>query len=143
MPICTASAFFFFMLVEKNRAQRFFFFFNDPATTEIYTSLHTLSLHDALPICVARADAVGHREALPREPQHDREREPPHQGARAARRAAAHHPDERARGARLGVVRAPRTPLPARLEHRRERREPPRALGRDGERDRAPVPRDR
>src|SRR6059058_4948752 len=29
----------------------FFFFFNDTATTEIYTSLHTLSLHDALPIC--------------------------------------------------------------------------------------------
>src|SRR5688572_31852914 len=28
----------------------FFFFFNDPATTEIYT----LSLHDALPICVRR-----------------------------------------------------------------------------------------
>src|SRR6059058_6642854 len=27
-----------------------FFFFNAPATTEIYTSLHTLSLHDALPI---------------------------------------------------------------------------------------------
>src|SRR6266849_10394353 len=26
----------------------FFFFFNDPATTEIYT----LSLHDALPICM-------------------------------------------------------------------------------------------
>src|SRR5687768_17699865 len=26
-----------------------FFFFNDPATTEIYT----LSLHDALPICLA------------------------------------------------------------------------------------------
>src|SRR6059058_4921070 len=30
----------------------FFFFFNDTATTEIYTSLHTLSLHDALPISV-------------------------------------------------------------------------------------------
>src|SRR2546430_12092918 len=29
----------------------FFFFFNDTATTEIYT----LSLHDALPICVAVA----------------------------------------------------------------------------------------
>src|SRR2546428_6782171 len=29
----------------------FFFFFNDTATTEIYT----LSLHDALPICNARA----------------------------------------------------------------------------------------
>src|SRR5213594_868293 len=27
-----------------------FFFFHDPATTEIYTSVHTLSLHDALPI---------------------------------------------------------------------------------------------
>src|SRR5881398_3611800 len=30
----------------------FFFFFNDPATTEIYTLSDTLSLHDALPICV-------------------------------------------------------------------------------------------
>src|SRR3546814_5939394 len=28
-----------------------FFFFNVPATTEIYTYRHTLSLHDALPIC--------------------------------------------------------------------------------------------
>src|SRR3546814_11750234 len=28
----------------------FFFFLNAPATTEIYTYLHTLSLHDALPI---------------------------------------------------------------------------------------------
>src|SRR5881227_4489104 len=26
------------------------FFFNDTATTEIYTTVHTLSLHDALPI---------------------------------------------------------------------------------------------
>src|SRR5213594_2718700 len=26
------------------------FFFNDTSTTEIYTSVHTLSLHDALPI---------------------------------------------------------------------------------------------
>src|ERR1043166_9631895 len=38
----------------------FFFFFNDTATTEIYT----LSLHDALPICVAsahrRMPAAGH-----------------------------------------------------------------------------------
>src|SRR2546430_8174481 len=30
----------------------FFFFFNDTATTEIYT----LSLHDALPICLRHAD---------------------------------------------------------------------------------------
>src|SRR5881227_4445417 len=28
----------------------FSFFFNDTATTEIYTTVHTLSLHDALPI---------------------------------------------------------------------------------------------
>src|SRR3546814_21005466 len=28
-----------------------FFFFKDTATTEIYTYVHTLSLHDALPIC--------------------------------------------------------------------------------------------
>src|SRR3546814_4050459 len=28
-----------------------FFFVNDTATTDIYTYLHTLSLHDALPIC--------------------------------------------------------------------------------------------
>src|SRR6059058_4737369 len=33
----------------------FFFFFNGTPTTEIYTSLHTLSLHDALPI-FRRAD---------------------------------------------------------------------------------------
>src|SRR6056300_2058187 len=32
----------------------FFFFFNDTATTEIYTNLSTLSLHDALPISPRR-----------------------------------------------------------------------------------------
>src|SRR3546814_919999 len=42
-----------------------FFFFNDPATTEIYTYRHTLSLHDALPIWLAgreaaAADGVAH-----------------------------------------------------------------------------------
>src|SRR5213075_3573135 len=47
----------------------FFFFFNDTATTEIYTTRHTLSLHDALPIsrrqvrdrgvCDQRADFGG------------------------------------------------------------------------------------
>src|SRR3546814_14602548 len=31
----------------------FYFLFKDTATTEIYTYLHTLSLHDALPIYVA------------------------------------------------------------------------------------------
>src|SRR3546814_2297418 len=36
----------------------YIFFFNDPATTEFYTYGHTLSLHDALPICGKRADAA-------------------------------------------------------------------------------------
>src|SRR3546814_16757001 len=35
----------------------FFFFFNETATTEIYTYLHTLSLHDALPISSAARGA--------------------------------------------------------------------------------------
>src|SRR5213075_1658017 len=35
----------------------YFFFFNDTATTEIYTTRHTLSLHDALPI-LARPQTV-------------------------------------------------------------------------------------
>src|SRR5215813_15508051 len=34
----------------------FLFFFNDTATTEIYT----LSLHDALPICLLTASAIGY-----------------------------------------------------------------------------------
>src|SRR6056300_858159 len=34
------------LLHHRHRA----FFFNDTATTEIYTNLNTLSLHDALPI---------------------------------------------------------------------------------------------
>src|SRR6056300_1724868 len=36
----------------------FFFCFNDTATTEIYTNLNTLSLHDALPICGAHMQHV-------------------------------------------------------------------------------------
>src|SRR5213594_5122815 len=36
-----------------------FFFFNDTATTEIYTSVHTLSLHDALPISLPTASWPG------------------------------------------------------------------------------------
>src|SRR3546814_16713101 len=34
------------------------FFFNDTATTEIYTYLHTLSLHDALPISLSLPSAL-------------------------------------------------------------------------------------
>src|SRR2546426_3157982 len=39
-----------------------FFFFNDTATTEIYT----LSLHDALPICVVHAEDARQREVAQR-----------------------------------------------------------------------------
>src|SRR3546814_16524061 len=35
-----------------------YFFFNDTATTEIYTYGHTLSLHDALPICRLQAASI-------------------------------------------------------------------------------------
>src|SRR5437016_10074716 len=59
-----------------------FFFFNDTATTEIYT----LSLHDALPICVqraaGRADPVREERGVGRRPAAIRPRE------RAHRRAA-------------------------------------------------------
>src|SRR5213079_1824498 len=42
----------------------FFFFFNDTATTEIYTTTDTLSLHDALPICeMILAETVESRRA--------------------------------------------------------------------------------
>src|SRR6188768_3961705 len=42
----------------------FVFFFNDTATTEIYTSIDTLSLHDALPISIRSAvEVVGRARA--------------------------------------------------------------------------------
>ena len=44
VSVCCICVFFFFFFVV--------FFFNDTATTEIYT----LSLHDALPICVLRIE---------------------------------------------------------------------------------------
>src|SRR6059058_6258733 len=40
----------------------FFFFFNDPATTEIYTSLHTLSLHDLFRSLPDQLDGDAHPE---------------------------------------------------------------------------------
>src|SRR3546814_4368948 len=45
------------------------FFFNDTATTEIYTSCHTLSLHDALPICRPRSTATVCASPRPPEPR--------------------------------------------------------------------------
>src|SRR2546430_5060200 len=41
--------------------ESFFFFFNDTATTEIYT----LSLHDALPICLPRNDGAVPQGGIP------------------------------------------------------------------------------
>src|SRR5690349_22531952 len=49
--MCTFSLLSFCLLVFFS----FFFFFNDTATTEIYT----LSLHDALPICLPHAGGKG------------------------------------------------------------------------------------
>src|SRR6187431_3825917 len=45
----------------------FVFFFNDTATTEIYTTVHTLSLHDALPI--GDGTLNGHRRRVNRSPR--------------------------------------------------------------------------
>src|SRR3546814_16959542 len=41
---------YFFIISSCTTYFLFIFFFNDTATTDIYTYLHTLSLHDALPI---------------------------------------------------------------------------------------------
>src|SRR3546814_20336139 len=43
-----------------------FFFFHDTSTTEIYTSLHTLALHDALPICCHEGRLLLHPSFMPR-----------------------------------------------------------------------------
>src|SRR3546814_15412087 len=41
------------------------FFVNETSTPEIYTYLHTLSLHDALPICrIAIGDSLGRHHVL-------------------------------------------------------------------------------
>src|SRR5881227_4512429 len=42
--------FFSYISSCKTSFYLFLFFFNDTATTEIYTTVHTLSLHDDLPI---------------------------------------------------------------------------------------------
>src|SRR6056300_1102527 len=47
-----------------------FFFFKDTATTEIYTNLNTLSLHDALPISRAGGQVRGHHRDGRREETH-------------------------------------------------------------------------
>src|SRR5258705_9792870 len=63
-----------------------FFFFNDTATTEIYT----LSLHDALPICVARgAEPGGAVVRVPvRGPDVRRDRALRHRAGRSGQRPA-------------------------------------------------------
>src|SRR3712207_8680237 len=66
-----------------------FFFFNDTATTEIYT----LSLHDALPICVRGRHLL--LRGVRRPPEWRRARDPSRERARSARREAR----RRARGA--------------------------------------------
>src|ERR1035438_10923560 len=46
------------MILAVPSSSLFLFFFNDTATTEIYT----LSLHDALPICIFDYDNDGHKD---------------------------------------------------------------------------------
>src|SRR5260221_5172899 len=71
----------------------FFFFFNDTATTEIYT----LSLHDALPICAARAPqraprgGGARRAPRPRGPGRARGPSAPRRGDRKSTRLNSSH----------------------------------------------------
>src|SRR2546429_9612888 len=59
LPRITISVYFLLLFQPSISCLFFFFFFNDTATTEIYT----LSLHDALPICmVADAQRLAHVE---------------------------------------------------------------------------------
>src|SRR3712207_8753177 len=70
----------------KTRATSIIFFFNDTATTEIYT----LSLHDALPICLLRRRRRQHLELL----RHERAR---HHGQRPGGARQHRGPLQRAR----------------------------------------------
>src|SRR5688572_31834052 len=72
------------------------FFFNDTATTEIYT----LSLHDALPICRARAGAGRRSPKLSESGSERRHRRAGPAPARARRRVRP-RPDAEGLGARL------------------------------------------
>src|SRR3546814_18159518 len=76
-----------------------FFIFDDTATTAIYTYLHTLSLHDALPIC--RASHRGSPDEIPLVPTHGRcrglRRTRPGRRPARTRRHAAHSPARRRR----------------------------------------------
>src|SRR3546814_17456302 len=51
MRIVLLCVLLFFFAIFALSVDCFFFFFTDTATHEIYTYRHTLSLHDALPIC--------------------------------------------------------------------------------------------
>src|SRR6188474_333633 len=53
----------FAVRVQRSGERRVYlaFFFNDATTTELYTSLHTLSLHDALPIYLRAGGIDGRR----------------------------------------------------------------------------------
>src|SRR3989441_6349576 len=72
-----------------------FFFFNDTATTEIYT----LSLHDALPICLHRRRPAVRKAAMGGEHQRHRE---PDQGPEDVRGVSA---DQRVEGGAVGAGR--------------------------------------
>src|SRR3546814_17985785 len=55
--MCDTSLIFYICYVVCSVWCVCFCFFNHTATTEIYTYLHTLSLHDALPICASASAA--------------------------------------------------------------------------------------
>src|SRR5213075_2393397 len=56
-------------------------------TTEIYTTRHTLSLHDALPILTVRVFGISSRERLHERTPRSRQRRPDHRPSAASRGA--------------------------------------------------------
>src|SRR3546814_11924555 len=62
MSYCVVVVIFWFVFAclhfLHSRLVLFFFFFNDTAPTEIYTNLHTLSLHDPLPSSRVRSSLL-------------------------------------------------------------------------------------
>src|SRR3546814_16867341 len=102
------------------------FFVKDTATTEFYTYLHTLALHDALPISAGVAPRLGHSvDVLMRgyAGVFDDERDRSNALIDKALRASA-GPSTRTLKAPLpvgGLMSPPRTPLRAAAVHQKER----------------------
>src|SRR6059036_4017639 len=83
----------------------YFFFFDDTATPDIYTTYDTLSLHDALPICLTETGHVVHSTADRRSRTAGARDARPPRRSRTGRPRPSHGRGGRARGRRARVRR--------------------------------------